>query len=171
MDPQLQGLAVQLADVTVRNTAAAIFDRIKLARTQKKNEETIVELEEIINDLMADKAELVRIAQAYEEELVAQRISSEDIEYISSNLVPPIRQMIESTGGNSPEGAASRQAMDVIEPLLSTETVTVLQLLGFNFRKAIGEPLTELVGRFISSRMQINPASPGKSGSQRPRSR
>ena len=39
--------------------------------------------------------------------------------------------------------------IDLVEPLLSAKTVTVLQLLGFNFKRAIGEPLTELVSRAI----------------------
>jgi hypothetical protein len=32
-----------------------------------------------------------------------------------------------------------------------------LQLLGFNFRKAIGEPLTELVSKLILSKAQPDP--------------
>lgn len=76
MDPQLQTLTVQLAEVTIRNTAGSIADRITAAKARKKDGETIVELEEIINGLVSDKSELVRIAQAYEEEFVAQRISS-----------------------------------------------------------------------------------------------
>jgi hypothetical protein len=42
--------------------------------------------------------------------------------------------------------------VDLLTPLLSAETVTILQLLGFNFRRAIGEPLTELVASLISTR-------------------
>jgi hypothetical protein len=33
----------------------------------------------------------------------------------------------------------------------------VLQLLGFNFRKAIGEPMTELVSKLILSKAQADP--------------
>lgn len=36
-----------------------------------------------------------------------------------------------------------------MKPFLSVETVNVLQLLGFNFRKAIGEPLTALCESLI----------------------
>jgi hypothetical protein len=37
--------------------------------------------------------------------------------------------------------------------------VTVLQLVGFNFRKAIGEPLTELIARLILAQAQEDPSA------------
>ena len=124
VDPQLQTLGAQLGEVVVRNTAFAI----------------------------ADKSELVRIANAYEDELVAQRLGKEDIEYISKNLVPLLGEVVASSA--QPEQAKAFQ--DVVQKLLSVETVTVLQLVGFNFRKAIGEPLTELVAGFIAARTSGN---------------
>lgn len=42
--------------------------------------------------------------------------------------------------------------LEVMKPLLSVETVNVLLLLGFNFRRAIGEPLTALMEGMILSR-------------------
>jgi len=39
----------------------------------------------------------------------------------------------------------------LMTPLPSVETVTILQLLGFNFRTAIGQPLTDLAGNAIRS--------------------
>lgn len=41
----------------------------------------------------------------------------------------------------------------MMKPLLSVETANVLQLLGFNFRRAIGEPLTTLCEKMILSRV------------------
>jgi hypothetical protein len=159
MDPQLQILATQLADTAVRNTAGSIADRVATMKAQKKDKETIAELEEIVNGLLSDKSELVRIAQAYEQELVAQRISETDIQYISNNFVPQLRRLAESAAANDGQDAApAREMIDLIQPLLSVETVTVLQLIGFNFRKAIGEPLTQLVSQLISSKVQVNPA-------------
>lgn len=157
MDAELQQLTVKLAETAVRNSAGAVADRIGAARARKKDQETIVELEEIVNELIADKSELVRIAQAYEQEMVAQRISASDVEYITANIVPVITQLMESTTDD--EGQESVQEMvNLIRPILSVETVTVLQLIGFNFRRAIGEPLTELVSRLILSRTSPDPS-------------
>jgi hypothetical protein len=161
MDPQLEALGAQLANTTIRNTAGSIADRIQAVKARKKDQETIAELEEIVYSLIEDKSELARIAQAYEEELVAQRISASDIEYISTHLVPLVEQIIEaSEDGSSEDSTARQEYVRLIQPLLSVETVTLLQLIGFNFRKAIGEPLTELVSKLILSRAQTNPALP-----------
>lgn len=157
LDPQLQTLALQLADTTIRNTAGSIADRVATAKARKKDRETIAELEEIISSLTSDKNELVRISQAFEQELVAQRISQADIEYISTHFVPLLQKLIESAAASNNEEEAAQEIIDLIQPLLSVETVTVLQLVGFNFRKAIGEPLTEFVSKLILSKAQPNP--------------
>ncbi len=158
MDPQLHTLTLQLADTAVRNTAGSIADRITVAKARKKERETIAELEDIINGLLSDKNELVRIAQAYEQELVAQQISADDIEYISTNFVPVLRHLIESAAANEGQDAITApEIIDLVKPLLSVETVTVLQLIGFNIRKAVGEPLTQLVNSLISSKAQADP--------------
>jgi hypothetical protein len=157
LDPQLQTLVLQLADTTIRNTAGSIADRIATVKARKKDQDTIAELEEIISGLLSDKNELVRIAQAFEQELVAQRISQVDIEYISTNFVPLIQRLAEIGSQQGSGGEEAQEMLDLIRPILSVETVTVLQLLGFNFRKAIGEPLTELVAKLIMSKAQANP--------------
>lgn len=156
MDPELQLLGIKLAETAVRNTAGSVADRVAVVRSRKRDQETIAELEQIINDLQADKNELVRIAQTYEQELVAQRISASDVQYITSHIVPVITQLMESAAGDDHDGKA-QEILDLVEPILSVETVTVLQLLGFNFRKAIGEPLTELVSRLVLARTQPEP--------------
>ena len=157
MDPELQALGVRLTESAVRNTASVIADRISVLRAKKQDNETIADLEQIVNDLIADKSELVRIAQAYKEELVAQQISSADVQYITTNIVPVLKKLIESATPGAGQAAKSKEVMNLIEPILSVETVTVLQLLGFNFRKAIGQPLTELVSHAILARAQPTP--------------
>lgn len=158
MDPELQTLGLQLANVAVRNTAGEVADRIGAAHGKKKDAETIALLEEIVNNLISDKAELVRIAQAFEQEMVAQRMSAGDVEYITSNVVPVLSQLMQSVAESRGEVGKAEEMIELIEPILSVETVTVLQLIGFNFRQAIGEPLTELVRRQILARAQVEPA-------------
>lgn len=145
LDPELQSLAVQLADNTVRNTAGLVADRIASIRGRKRDADTIAELENIINELIDDKNELVRIAQAFEQQLVAQQLSAENVDYITRNLVPVIKRLAELGGTDSNVD----EMLALVEPILSVETLTVMQLMGFNFRRAIGEPLTELVRGLI----------------------
>jgi hypothetical protein len=51
MDPQLQTLGLQLANTAVRHTAASVGIRISAVKAKKNNQETIAELEQIVNDL------------------------------------------------------------------------------------------------------------------------
>ncbi|WP_458352411.1 hypothetical protein [Peribacillus frigoritolerans] len=45
------------------------------------------------------------------------------------------------------------KALHIFKPILSKETLNILQLLGFNFKQAIGEPLTQLVSATIASQI------------------
>jgi hypothetical protein len=154
VDAELQSIGISLTEAAVRNTAATVADRIGAAKARKRDQETVALLEEIVNDLISDKSELTRIAQAYEQELVAQRLSAHDVEYITSNIVPVLENLAASAAGDRDSADTVHEVMDVLKPILSVETVTVLQLIGFNFRKAIGEPLTDLVSRLILARAQ-----------------
>ncbi|ALE06217.1 hypothetical protein AL755_13315 [Arthrobacter sp. ERGS1:01] len=62
--------------------------------------------------------------------------------------------LVEKLAGSSQDGDSEKtaQMMESIKPFLSIEKVNVLQLLGFDFRKAIGAPLTQLVERAILSK-------------------
>lgn len=132
-----------LVSVGIRNTASIIHDRIKSAKTNKSLEAQNNELQDIINDLSADKAELLRIAQVYEQEFASQKITDDDIDFITENIFPILTQFI-----------SDEQVEDVnkVKKLLSKEMITILQLIGFNYKKAIGEPLTHLVSSFIESK-------------------
>lgn len=160
MDPVVVGLGAQLADVALRNAASSVADRIGAVKVRKDDKATIALLEDLVNELVADKAELTRIAQAYQQEVGAKQISPRDIEYIATNL----RGLIEKVGAFAPGGASDAEALlDAIEPFLSAETLTVVQLMGFNVREAVGEPMTVLVRDLISTRLG-GAVAPGKAG-------
>jgi len=161
LEQQVAALGIRLGEAVLRNTVSAISNKIQTVKAKKNDKETINELEEIINELQADKIELTQIAQAYEQEFVAQQISQEEIEYITKSFIPVLKKLIEQTssGENSAAAANIEEAIDVLTPLLSVETLTVLQLLGFNFKKAIGEPLTLLLQKFITSKVPVDPQS------------
>lgn len=137
-------LAVNLAEAAARNTASAINNKISAVKAKKNDKETINELEEIISELLTDKSEIQRIAQSYEQELVSQRITEKDIKYITENIFPILSKFIQK--GKSDD-------LEQIKSILSVESLTIMQLLGFNYKKAIGEPLTNLLKVFIESKM------------------
>lgn len=151
MDQQLIDLTVRLSEALVKNTASTIFTKIKASKAKKDDKETINELEEIIQDLISDKNELLQISQAFQQEIMAQKITDTEIDYITQQLIPKLQELAGATGGNVDE------MVRILSPLVSKETLTILQLLGFNFRKAIGEPLTILVEKAILSKLPVDP--------------
>lgn len=158
---QITDLSIRLGEAALRNTAGAVIDKMRAIRTGHKEKEQVQQLEEIIYDLIDDKNELREIAEAYKEKFVAQQISEEEITYITESIVPLLKKMIEQAAkdGSTAEAANMQKALDVLTPLLSVETLTVLQLVGFNFKQAIGEPLTLLLQKFIASKVPADPQS------------
>lgn len=127
------------------NTAARIADRLAALRARKDARETVAQLEEIVNDLIADKMELLQIARAFEDDLVAQRITPQQAAALVDAVVPALKLMAKS-------GGVGEASIEPLVPLLTADMIDALQLLGFNFRKAIGEPLTQLLADFLLSK-------------------
>lgn len=149
LDPQVVALGVRLAEIGARNTATSVSTRLRTARAAKRDAELLAELEEIIAELTQDRSELLQIAQAYKEQLAGQTITTTEVEYITSQLVPKLQELLAATSTNE----SAEELLDAVHSIISVETLTILQLLGFNFKKAVGEPLTLLVAALISARM------------------
>lgn len=147
-NPDLIKASIDLGKFLIQNTTQTIIDNKKLAKTKGNNEETIQSLEEIINTLIAEKNQLIEIAQIYDEHLVSKKISEDDIEYITDSLIPLLENILEKD--DSDEGFKNRESLEMLKPLLAKETFNILQLLGFNFKKAIGEPLTLIINKLIT---------------------
>lgn len=156
MDPQGVDLALRLSEVAVRNTAGVVSDRIQAAKAKRKDAEVVAEMEEIISSLIADKNEVVQIAQVLEEKFVAQRVSETEIDYVTTNLVPLIERLVAAASG--PNDTSTQDSIELFKPLLSAETLTVLQVLGFNFKQAVGEPLTILLRELILAQVPARPS-------------
>lgn len=153
MDPTIQALMIQLSDVVGRSAAGAVAERIRVAKSKKKDDQTIRELEDIVAELLDERQKLVQISQGLSEELASQRISEDEINYIVGTVIPLIEKFTGSEGG-SPSGegdedgastADSSQQLEAVKSLISVETLTIMQLIGFNYKEAIGRPLTHIV--------------------------
>lgn len=158
MNPEVVDLGLRLGEAVLRNTVGAVSDKIRTIKEAKTDKEKITALEALINDLLEDKNELVRIAEGYKQELVAQQISEDDIRYITDKFIPRLEELVKQTASGA-AAATMQQTLDGIKSLLSVEILTVLQLVGFNFKRAIGEPLTELIQKLITSQGPHDPQS------------
>ena len=147
MDPILGKLLADFASIAARNTASSISTRVSSIRAKKQDAQTANELCEIINDLVSDREQLLGISRGLEEQFTAQRISDDEIQHLVNTIIPAVKDIASNIGDES-----ALLAIEQFTPLLSTDMLVVLQTVGFNYRAAIGEPLTELLRSFILSK-------------------
>lgn len=147
-------LGNESASIAKKRSAQAVMDKIIAVKQKGNSDEIISNLEEIINELIADKNRLIQISQAYEEILITQKISKDEIDYLSNSVIPLLEKLLEQSDQKNGEKIQSN--IDTIKPILSKEFFNMLQILGFNFKKAVGEPLTEWVASLIRSNINTN---------------
>ena len=92
-DPQVTALMLNLGALAARNTASAVTTKIAAIRVGKQHDAQVAELVDVVNELLADRGELVGIAQGLQETLVAQQISEADIHYIVETIIPTIKRL------------------------------------------------------------------------------
>ncbi len=150
LTPEMITLGTELAAIAGRSVES-IYDKIRTVKKKENKDEIISNLDEIINDLISDKNKLIQICHVYEENLATQKIKEEEIDYITTSIIPILEDLV-SQGEN--EGTEKiQETMSIAKSLVSKETLNIMQMLGFNFKNAIGEPLTKLVSSFIESKM------------------
>ena len=110
--------------------------------------------------MLQERSDAILLAQAYKDELDKIKISDEDIVHLQntvSNVLDIIKQF-------SPE--TSTESYETFKDLISADTLKTMQLLGFNYKAAIGEPLTELcadaIKNFAKNKTQTNQNRSGK---------
>ena len=137
-------LGIELSELAVKGTVATISNRIKIAKANKDNKKIIEEYDEILSELISERAEAIRIAQSYKDVIDRYEISDEDITHLNktiSRILDIIKEM-------SPEANVS--SFEQFKELISVDTLKAFQLLGFNYKDAIGIPLTRLCASYIS---------------------
>lgn len=156
LDPEMLTVGSQMVN-SLSNATSAIFDRVRVAKEKTNHDETIKELEQIISELIDEKQQLYQTIQTYEEELIMKKISNEDVEYITKEIAPLLEKlMMKNTKQDEKQ---IEENFEMLSTLLSKETFKIMQLLGFNFKQAIGEPLTDLIRNLITSQ---NPKAENK---------
>lgn len=134
-----------------RLTIQGIDSKVQAAKVNDDKNKAINNLESIINELIENQNTLIRNQQVLESELNSQTISDDDLKYISSKLLPIVRKMLLSNANTELEKNKIEEQIKIIESLVSTELLKVLQIIGFNIKDAIGVPGTKLVRTLIES--------------------
>lgn len=163
---ELLSLGTTLAELAVKGAATAVSTKIRAIKAEKNIDKIRNTYDEIISELLNEREEAVRIAQAYKSELEKVVISDEDIQHLHntvSRLLEIIKKsQIASAERVSPEAVetvkSQVESYEQIKELISVDTLKTMQLIGFNYKSAIGEPLTLMLKNFILSKV-IEPDS------------
>ena len=143
------------------DTASAIGSKLRAMKQGRDDKKTIAEMNDLIYELLEEKQEIEIIAKTYQEEIISQKLSEEDLSFVSDTVLPVLKEFMENLAEtqNEQEQASTLKTIETVEalePLLSINTLNVLQMIGFNFKKGIGEPLTELLRTSISGENKLS---------------
>lgn len=147
MDKELIDLGIRLGELAFVNTTSFVSTKIKSFKNEKDIQKLKNNYEEIINQLLDEKQEAIRIAQAYREEVENTNISDEKIDYLHNTITKALK-VLENYGNNEEETLGATE----IVKLIDKDVLKTMQLLGFNYKEAIGQPLTELCKDYINSK-------------------
>lgn len=140
LDSAIQTLFEEASRLMITNGVATIRTRIDTARSKRDADARAQELEEIISQLIDDRTTMWQLNQMFWEDLQAKRLEKEDLEFAVNTLIPLIEDIASIDDPDT---------VDKIKSLLTLDMLNLLQVIGFNYREALGEPLTKLVRSHI----------------------
>jgi hypothetical protein len=148
MDDQLDLLVetgISLTALAVKGTVSAVTKKVKALKTERDLETVRNKYDELINEILSEREEAVRIAQLYKSEVDRMEISDKDIEHLNKTISQILTILQKMAPGVKVDTYTQLQG------LINVDTLKAMQLLGFNFKAAIGEPLTFLCSNAILS--------------------
>lgn len=159
---ELVALGANLAQMAVKGTATAVSAKIRAIKDEKNAEKIRNTYDEIVNELLSEREEAVRIAQAYKSELEKVVISDEDIQHLHNTVANILKIMTDiQIAGAERAGEAAVEAVkeqtkvyEQFMELISVDTLKTMQLIGFNYKTAIGEPLALMLKNFLLSKVK-----------------
>ena len=150
---------IELGRLTIKGTATIVNTKIQSIKHNKDVNEIRNTYNEIINELLSEREEAIRIAQSYKEEYEKVNIGDDDIEYLHNTLKTAIQLLNKFTTGDKETNVNS---MEQFIELLNKDTLKTMQLLGFNYKEAIGLPLTEVCANAIRNKLSTTSAHKSK---------
>ena len=160
MDPVLQQLMADFAVAAARTSYAVVRETVEAAKATDNKDSVIAAQDELLNRLIADKNDLVRMGNSLRDQFVAQQISSEQLEMLTSKVVPLLKKWSLAGVSDEDERAAKEAQFADVEELLDPELLEIAQVLGFNFKYAIGQALSELTYQSIVGDRSSSVSSP-----------
>jgi len=122
------------------------------ARASDNLQDVRATYENIISTFQQDNADLENIAGRFKDMYEQIFITDEDIELLHKTL----RNFVDVMASTEMISEDDKDKFDVLIKLVSKDLLKTMQLLGFNYKEAIGQPLTYAVSAMIYSSLTGN---------------
>ncbi len=163
-------LGTALSSLVLKGTGTAIHGKIASLKNETNTDTIRNAYNEMVNQLLEEREEALLIAQSYKAELEKVVISDEDIEYLQNTISKVLdllvgAQFIDINNEDPAIQAKAKSQKDTVESikgLISKDVLKTMQLIGFNYKAAIGEPLTVLCAEKIKALSNNNSQDYGK---------
>jgi hypothetical protein len=96
--------------------------------------------------------ELEMVARQYKDLYEKITISDKDIEHLQKT----IQHVVQLFTPSSSQLSENQESIEVLVKLVNKDTLKTMQLLGFNYKEAIGQPLTEVCASSIQRNLGGN---------------
>lgn len=133
-------------------TVDTVSNRISAIKSNRDAKKQVTEYDQLINELLDNRNNLELISRNYKERLERVTISDDDIESLHKTVTKIIEIL---KPFSSDDGEDSSESLNTIIELLNSDTLKTLQLLGYNYKEAIGEPLTEITANFLKEKLSV----------------
>lgn len=141
-------IARVLKSLAQSDTARYGLESIRVLKKGKNKDAIIQKYDQVYSDLVAENQELKNIALAYKGEYEKANITDENIEYLK-NTFERVLDLLVGVGDDE-NSEKTKQDIQQFASLIDVDTLRTMQLLGFNYKQAIGEPLTLILSDFIT---------------------
>ncbi|WCG35732.1 hypothetical protein [Companilactobacillus farciminis] len=152
MDNNLMELNTAFAKAITEVTVDTVSNRISAIKSNRDAKKQVTEYDQLINELLDNRNNLELISRNYKERLERVTISDDDIESLHKTVTKIIEIL---KPFSSDDGEDSSESLNTIIELLNSDTLKTLQLLGYNYKEAIGEPLTEITANFLKEKLSV----------------
>ena len=143
---------IELSSLAIKGTATMVNSKVQSMRKVKDSEELRNRYDEIVNELLVERDQAIRIAQSFKEEYEKVNIDDDDIAYLNTT----VKQAISIMSSFASFTQDQKESFDLLVEILNKDTLKTMQLLGFNYKQAIGDPLTEVCANAIKTRLMVS---------------
>lgn len=142
----LINLSSKIIEVRKQTSYAWLEGKRSKVQMAKSTDEVKQVYEEVVAQFAQANAEFEMIAREYKDMYEQVSINDEDIEFLYKTL----SDLIDFFAKEDPQQAESLKS---IVRLINKDMLKTMQLLGFNYREAIGVPLTNACAEFITKKL------------------